>query len=179
MRKKLFSGLVVLRESFNFIPHDLPRDIDKIRDWAFKQGLIIDEFQIIDSEREKELSKIFQSEELLIAVHVYKATKDFLDYAEYPYVPLKTLIKKKMQIDLTSWRVNTSKVEFCFWYDDIEELFYSISNAKRIVKKFYELSKKLKHYEIEKEIKILGNIQARFFKNGRCFDVEFKLKNKF
>lgn len=174
----LFHGIIFLKGSFHFLPPDIALGLDEIRKWACEKGLVYDiESQIIVPEREEELFKIFQpDDELCVAIDIYKDSSGDLTYLEYPYIPVKTLIKKKKQIDLVFWWIDVGEVGFHFWYGDSAEEFCSLSTAKKVVKKFSELSEKFKDYG-EKidgriEIEVDGAIQARFFKNGRYFDVE-------
>jgi len=86
----------------------------------------------------------------------------------------------------TEWRSNSNisygGIHLGFWYPNIiEEEFCSLSIAKLIVKKFYDL---YKHFAGKKNTKTLNNnlldittdgkIKATFFKTGKLYDVNFR-----
>jgi len=190
----LFSGLVFWGSEY--LPHDVILSLSDIRKWAFKKKMIWEpESQLIGKERLDELNKHFVSEDQLsILFHLYKDDKNNLCYLEYPYMSVKTLIKKDKQIEIVYWQLlpklwdaggtpkNYEELHFSFWYPDIpNDEFVSMSFAKLIVKKYYDLYQNLSN---EYETKILNNgtlditvngaIKAKFFKTGRLFDVELK-----
>lgn len=191
----LFSELVFL--GLEFLPKDLIPNWSNIRGWAFKQNLICDpEFQLITSERIEELRKHFVYEDRLsIIIHLYKDSSGKLEYLEYPYLPIKTLIKRAIEVEIvywqmipTTWNINSSiknfgEVRFGFWYPDIAgEEFQSRSNAKLVVEKFEDLFYQLSENYIKKkfsngvlDIEVDGDVKAKFFKTGRLYDVEFTL----
>jgi len=128
---------------------------------------------------------------------LYKDDKDNLCYLEYPYIPVKTLIRKGKQIEIvywqllpTSWDANGvikkyGELYFGFWYPNINDEFISMSSAKLVVKKFYklcqDLSSKYKPKIIEDgilDIEVDGAVKANFFKAGRSFDVELRQAKK-
>jgi len=176
---------VFWEQSSEFIPDNLFPTIGEIRKWAYQEGLIWEpDSQFVTPEREQNLCKIFQPEDgLLIAVHIYQDSSGRLDYLEYPYVPVRTLIKKEMQIDIVYWQIRLGEVRFGFWYEDIEaEELCSISTAKRVIRKFSELFEQISsEYDAKRlnngtlEIEVNGAVQAKFFKEGRYFDVELKV----
>lgn len=188
----LLSGLVFWGSEY--FPGDLKLMLRDIRQWALKNKMIWDpEAQLIGEERLEELNKHFVPEdELFILIHLYKDEKDNLCYLEYPYLPVKTLIKKSTQIQIVYWRIlpnsfyadgtpeNYGELQFGFWYPNIiGEEFASMSNAKLVVKKFFDLYQALSgDYEKKLMVKgtlditVDGSIKAKFFKTGRLFDVE-------
>jgi len=199
-RQPLFSELVFL--GLEFLPKDLIPNWDNIRGWAFKHKLILEpESQLITSEKIEELRKHFIHEDKLsIIIHLYKDSSGKLEYLEYPYLPLKTLIKRAIEVEIvywqmipmqmipTTWNINSSvknfgEVRFGFWYPDISsEEFQSRSNAKLVVKKFEDLFYKLPENYIKKklsdgvlDIEVDGDLKAKFFKIGRFYNVEFNL----
>jgi len=190
----LFSGLVFWGSEY--LPDEVILSLSDIHKWAFKKKMILEpESQLIGKERLNELSKHFVSEDQLsILVYLYKDDKNNLCYLEYPYMPVKTLIKKVKQIEIVYWQLlpklwdanstpkNYEELHFGFWYPDIlSDEFASMSFAKLVVKKFYDLYQNLSN---EYETKILNNgtlditvdgaIKAQFFKTGRLFNVELK-----
>jgi hypothetical protein len=88
-------------------------------------------------------------------------------------------------------------IHFVFWLPECDEEFCTLSTGKLIVKKFKEVTEQIaqdyevKHHKIRKtgyditnneaielfedvfEVNVDGDIKARFFRTGRCFDVEF------
>lgn len=185
-----FHGLVTFA-GFEFMPKDVPMGVNEIREWAMKQGLITDtEFQLLHQKKIQKLSKCFSSQdELLVAIAIHEdSEKKF--YMEYPYVPVKTLIKKGNDIQIVYWSmrptsrtlegkiVEYGEVSFGFWYLECSEELCTISNAKKVAAKFDELYAKLAdEYETKllkdgvKDISVDGDIRAKFFKEGRYFDV--------
>ncbi|MBA7611101.1 hypothetical protein ES703_18317 [subsurface metagenome] len=199
-RQPLFSELVFL--GLEVLPKDLIPNWGNIRGWAFKNNLIWEpELQLITSERIEELRKHFVYEDRLsIIIHLYKDSSGKLEYLEYPYLPIKTLIKRAIEVEIvywqmipiqmipTTWNINSSiknfgEVRFGFWYPDISsEEFQSRSNAKLVVKKFEDLFYQLSENYIKKklsngvlDIEVDGDVKAKFFKTGRLYDVEFTL----
>lgn len=194
-RNILFNGLVFWGSAY--LPKDIILTLENIRGWAIKNKLI-DEigFQFITPERADNLRKYFSYEdELQILINIYKDDSGNLNYLEYPFIPIKTLIKKSKEISIvycqlipTMWKQNGSvenygEVYLGFWYPNIiEEEFCSLSTAKLVVRKFYELYYKLSNNYIKKtlnnnilDITIDGKIKAILFKTGRLYDVEFKV----
>lgn len=192
--KILFSGFVFWGSEF--LPKDITLSLENIRNWAIESKLIDDsEFQFITSERAYNLRKHFSYEdELQILISIYKEGPENLNYLEYPFIPIKTLIKKSKEISIVYWQMiptiwnpdgsinDYGEVHLDFWYPDIvEEEFCSLSNAKLVVRKFYDLYHKLPSKYIKKttnnnilDITIDGEIKAIFSKTGRLFDVEFR-----
>lgn len=204
-RQPLFSGLVF--RGSEFFPKDIIPTFGNIRNWAFKQNLIYEpEFQLITSGRIENLRKHFVYEDRLsIIIHLYKDSSGKLEYLEYPYLPIKTLIKRAIEVEIVYWQMipmqmipmqmilttlninssikNFGEVRFGFWYPDISsEEFQSRSNAKLVVKKFEDLFCQLSENYIKKklsngvlDIEVDGDVKAKFFKTGRLYDVEFTL----
>ncbi len=190
-----FSGLVFWGSEF--LPKDIIPTWGNIRGWAFKNNLIWEPgSQLITSERIEELRKHFvYGDNLSVLIHLYKDSSGKLEYLEYPYLPIKTLIKRAIEVEIvywqmipTTWNINSSiknfgEVRFGFWYLDISsEEFQSRSNAKLVVEKFedlfYQLSenyKKKKLIDGVLDIEVDGDVKAKFFKTGRLYDVEFTL----
>ena len=192
--KALFSGLIFCGSEF--LPKNIMPTLENIRNWAIKNELIDDsEFQFITPRRTDNLREHFSYEdELQILISMYKDDSGNLNYLEYPFIPIKTLIKKTKEISLvywkmipTIWNLNGSvkyygEIHLGFWYPNInEEEFYSLSIAKLVVEKFYDLYHKLSDKYVKKtsnnnilDIETDGEIIARFFKTGRLYNVEFK-----
>ena len=116
---------------------------------------------------------------------------------EYPYVPVKTLIKKGKDIRIVYWQMRPTvrnvdgkileygEVSFGFWYPECDDELCSISTAKKVSAKFGELFLQLSDdYQKEilkddiKAIDVDGNVRAKFFKDSRYFDVNLSLENK-
>lgn len=195
-KQPLFTGLVF--RGLEFLPKDIIPTWGNIRGWAFKHKLIQDpESQLITLERIEELKKHFVYEDnLSILIHLYKDSSGKLEYFEYPYLPVKTLIKKAIEAEIVYWQMvptalgangtikEYSEVHFGFWYPSIgSEEFQSISNARLIVKKFRELFNKLPGvYQKNKlnngilDVAVDGDVKAIFFKTGRLFNVKFIFK---
>lgn len=189
----LFSGLVFWGSEF--LAGDLILSLESIRNWAFEQNLIWDvETQLMASERIEELKKHFvPQDQLAVLIQLYKHSSGNLCYLEYPYPPIKSLIKKAKEIQIvywqmrpTAWNVDGSvkdygEVSFGFWYPSIGDEFCSMSNAKLVVKKFYDLFHQLSDIyekniltEGTLDVAVDGAVKAKFFKTGRLFDVQLK-----
>jgi hypothetical protein len=190
-----FLGLILWGSEF--LPKDIIPTWGNVRGWAFKHKLIWDpEAQLMTSERIEELRKHFVYEDRLsILIHLYKDSSGKLEYLEYPYLPVKSLIKKAKEVEIVYWQMvppawiadgtikEYGEVRFGFWYPDISsEEFQSRSNAKLIVKKFRELFNKLPGVYIRNklnngilDVAVDGDVKAKFFKTGRLYDVELTL----
>ncbi len=193
LNHNLFSGLVF--RGSEYLPGDIILSLGNIREWAFKNRIIYDpEAQLIGEEGLKELNKHFVPEDrLAILIYLYKDNENNLCYLEYPYIPVKTLIKKNKQVEIVYWQLlptnwdtngiveKYGKLYFGFWYPGINDEFISMSSAKLVVRKFYklwqDLSSKYKSKIIGDgilDIEVDGAIKTNFFKIGRSFDVELK-----
>lgn len=104
-KHSLFLGLVLW--GLEFLPKDIIPTWGNIREWAFEQNLIYEsEFQLITLERIKELRKHFVHEDRLsILIHLYKDSSGKLEYLEYPYLPIKTLIKRAIEVEIVYWQM--------------------------------------------------------------------------
>lgn len=190
----LFSGLIFWGSEF--LPKNIKLTLENIRNWAIENKLIDEsKLQFITSERANNLKKHFSYEdELQILISIYKEDSGNLSYLEYPFIPIKTLIKKSKEISIVYWQIiptiwnpdgsveDYGEVHLGFWCPDIpEEEFCSLSNAKLVIKKFYDLYNKLPNKYAKKtltgnilDITTDGEIKAVLFKTGRLFDVEFR-----
>jgi hypothetical protein len=180
----LFSGTELL-------PGDLLLDPNEIRQWAMKNGFITDpEFQLLHLEKLQSLSKCLSPEDELLLAIAFHNEDDQAFYMEYPYIPVKSLIRHGTEIQLAYWRMSPTvwnqnrevvqfgQVRFGFWYPGCNEELCSLSTAKRVSAKFNLMLDKLSSvHNIErfedgsKEIVVDGTLQAKFFKDGRYFDV--------
>lgn len=181
-----FYGLVFFSGS-EFLPRDIPLDLDKYREWALRQGLIFDpESQLLHTERVQELAKCFSSDDrLLIAIVIYEDRGELV-YTEYPYLHVRSLIRRAEEVKIVYWRMvpNSGEVSFGFRYPGCDEELCSFSTAKRVNNKFDLLLAQLSSvYDVKsfkdgsKEITVDGTVCAQFFKDGRFFDVNLSLAN--
>jgi len=181
-----------------FLPKDIMLDANAIRQWAVKSGMITDpELQLVTDAKIGQLGKIFAvGDILLVLIHIYKNDEGKLCYFEYPFVPVKTLIKKKLDIKLAYWTrtpdmqdPSAFEVRFGFWLGDEMLEFVSSTSGKLTVQKFSELFWQLeKSYPVknvaggvggmEKEIEVDGDVTATFSKIGRMFDVKLVYDSK-
>jgi len=175
------------------LPQDILLDLTTIRKWAFNSGYISDsEFQLMGEERVKEVSRVFKPEDKLLIALTFNDQHEKVDYFEFPYVPVQTLIKKNLTIDVLYWRISPYQessiqistrfkdVRFGFNIPDSNEEYCSISTAKKVVPKFLELMESVGDKGIKqefsdgsKEITVDDTIQTTFHKEGRTFDVNF------
>jgi hypothetical protein len=192
-----FYGLVFFSGQ-DLLPGDVLLDLDNLRQWAFKQGLIFDpDAQLLVPERIQTLAKCFSSnDKLLVAISICEGQgKPF--YVENPYLPVRSLIRRAEEVAIVYWRMvptewdssgevlRFGEVRFGFWYPGCGEELCSLSTAKRVTAKFDLLLRQLpRAYEIEsfkdgaKEITVDGAVRARFLKEGRLFDVNLSLEEQ-
>ena len=197
-QKLQFHGTVF--EGYQYFPEDaLVGDIGTMRKWALKEGAITEpELQLITQDTITELEKVFdKDDELLILVNLNKDDNGKLVYFEYPFVPVKTLIKKGLKIKLV-YLTNTTvpaqpvnipasplalEVKFGFWIDGSKLEYASATSGKLTIQKFDDLFKQLESEypakdvsdrvgTIKKEIEVDGSVSAVFSKSGRTFDVQ-------
>ncbi len=191
--ESLFSGLVFWGSEF--LPQDIAPSLREIREWAIRQGLIWDaESQLLSRERAKSLEEHFVHEdELGILIHLYKDSSGNLCYLEYPYLTVKSLIKRGEEVQIVYWQMiptiwnadgsvaGYGEVHFGFWYPGvIGEEFCSTSYAKLVVRRFSDLFHQLSGAYNKRtlsdgvlDIEVDGDVKARFSKAGRLFAVDF------
>jgi hypothetical protein len=187
----IFSGLVFWGSEY--FPKNLRLSLGDIRKWSYITKMIWDpEAQFVIGERLDQLNNYFKPEDKLsILINVSQNDKGEMNYIEYPYIPVKTLIKYQMQIEIVYWQFlpKTSisgihreydELRFGFWYPGVTgDEFASISYAKVIYKKFFDLFNDIQNEYDTKvllngftDITVDGEIKAKFFKTGRFHDVE-------
>ncbi|MCI0558951.1 MAG: hypothetical protein MN733_10680 [Nitrososphaera sp.] len=195
--KLKFYGFIFF-SGYEFLPGDLILTPKALRRWAFEQGLITDpEFQLLLTKRLQELKKCLLPDDkpqIAIAIH---QNDGGLSYFEYPYLPLTSLIQRGYEVQIVYWAVEPvsrdkagsvidfGEVRFGFWLSDCTEEICSASKAKRIAEKFHQLRTKLRgKYPVKvlhdgsEEITANGDVQAKFFKDGRFFDVQFSTNSQ-
>lgn len=186
----IFSGLIFWGSEY--FPGNLRLLLNDIRKWAYTFKMVWDpEVQFIGGERLDELYNYFKPEdELSILIHVYQDEKGEMNYLEYPYIPVKTLIKHQVQIEIVYWQLipkitnsgirrEYDELRFGFWYPEVTgDEFASMSFAKVVFKKFFDLFNSLQNEYDTKvlpngftDITVDGAIKAKFFKTGRFHDV--------
>ena len=190
-----FSG-VVFFSGMEILPGDLVLSISEIRKWAYEQGFISDpEFQLMFNDRISSLSDFFVPEDgLQLALAIHTGVDDPF-YFEYPYLPVKSLIDRDIEVEIYYWRMIPTRwdtnreviyygeVKFGFQMPGCNEEICSISTAKHVVEKFQSLIlNQLKYGEIRsfndgsKEAVVDGELLARFYKEGRFYNVTFEWK---
>ncbi len=196
MKKKKPDYSIFSRMAFwgsEYLPKNLGYSINDIREWACKNKMIWEfEAQFITDERLYELYNYFKPEdELFVLINVYQDEKGKLNYMEYPYIQVKTLIKQQVQIEVVYWQLgpkitNTGirrefdELRFGFWYPGFTgHEIASASFGKVVFKKFFDLFDSLQNEYDTKvlpngftEIVVDGAIEAKFFKTGRLHDVD-------
>jgi hypothetical protein len=130
----------------------------------------------------------------MVAMAFHRDRAGKLAYFEYPYLPIKSLIRRGEEVKIVSWRMRPTQwdrdwnilefgeVSFRFLHPNCGEEICSRSTAKRVVKKFRKLLDQLaSSYCTETledgsvEITVEGDVRAKFFKSGRFFDLGFYL----
>ncbi|MBW8010304.1 MAG: hypothetical protein FVQ83_03545 [Chloroflexi bacterium] len=194
----LFLGGFVMFEGYESLPGDILLNLEAIRNWANEEGLIIDpDFQLMNTEKMEELKTVFSPEDQMqIAIAIHKEESS-LNYLEYPFIPVKSLIKKGATIDLYYWRMLPSAkkvsgpsnfigdVKFGFIYPGTYQEICSLSAGNLVVQKFTALFNQLylscpittlSNGEIS--INVEGKVKAQFTKSGRKYDVIFSLTDR-
>ena len=192
-----FHGLVFFAGG-ELLPQDRLLDLESLRRWAIEQGWVFEpESQFLSEERLGELARCFtSSDELMVAVVVQKSLGEW-SYAEYAYLPVKSLIRRAEEVEVVYWRMvptgwdvngrasHYGEVRFGFWYPGCNEELCSLSTARRVTAKFGALLNELSGaYEVglledgSKEITVDGAVRARFFRDGRFFDVSFSVEGE-
>ena len=192
--ESLFSGLVFWGSEL--LPPNIVPSLNHLREWAFQNGFANDpDADFVGLERLAELKKHFVADDMLmILVHL---TNEFgkMQYLEFPYIPVATLIKKQVWVDIVYWMLRPTswtedgaasqfgEVRLGFWYPGVEgDEFATRSNAKLICQRFGALTTgvdaKLKTTlsDVSVDVEADGEVKARFSKVGRLFDVELKSK---
>ena len=169
------------------IPRDMQLDLTIIRKWAFNSGYVYDpEFQIMGEERVKDISQVFTPDDKLLIAISFSDQHEKVDYFEYPYVPVQSLIKKELKTYILYWRIPPyqenmiNDVKFGFNIANSNEEYCSMVTAKKVVPKFVELVESLREKRTihvfsdrSKEITVDDPVQATFYKDGRTFNVKF------
>jgi len=178
-----------------FLPDDVAPFPDDVRKWAAEHDLLYDpEAQLITPERAEAVGKLFTAEDQLgILMWFYVGESGKLEYLEYVYLPVATLIKKGNEVRLVWWQMvptmrddagrilKYGEVRFGFWLPESWEEFCSMAFGKLVVKKFENLLHQTGDGLVKelasgiRDVTVDGSIGARFFKTGRYFDVEFSL----
>ena len=90
-----------------FFSSNAAHDLEAVRDWALREKIILDEGQLLNDEMIKEISGIFAPlDELSIAVHVTHSPQGY-SYLEYPFVPVKTLAIRALQVEIIYWALES------------------------------------------------------------------------
>ena len=173
------------------LPGDSVLSLGEIRKWALDQGFITDpEFQLLLDDRINALSSYFDPEDQLqIALAVHPSGAESF-YFEYPYLPVKSLIRRAEEVELYYWRmiptrwdsngniISYGETKFGFVLPGCSEEICSLSKAKLVVEKLQSLILDLSNeYRIEefpdgsREITVDGAVLARFVKEGRYFNI--------
>jgi hypothetical protein len=192
----LFCGLHFI-EGASHLPGSLVPSLTSIRDWAEGAGLVGErEAQELTTDFVEDLACYWSREdELQIAISIDPRDGD-LGYMEYPYVPVKTLIRRELPVELVYWSVPHQEFEwddsdelppqqsdsrFAFWTSACDGEFCASTTAKLIVPKFVDLLESVAdEFEVHvnadggREVTAEGLFEARFRKVGRLFDVDFR-----
>lgn len=197
--EQLMFRRVVFFEGSEHIPNDLPLGLDHIRQWAMKSGLIWEaESQLVLGERIDDIATVARPEdELGIAIAISKGNTG-LEYFEYPYLTVRSLIGRGTEVPIVYWRTIPTQwdadgnvkvfgeVKFGFWLEGCGDEFCSISTAARIVAKFAsEMDRLVSAYSVQsksqgsKEITVEGAVLATFVRQGRSFDVMLSNREAF
>jgi hypothetical protein len=176
------------------LPRDTLPSLENIRRWAFENHLITDpDLQLLTQHSVNVLHRFFDlQDKLTVCIHLYEDSDANLRYFEYPLLPVRSLIRRGTEVQLVYWTLSPTvrtvdgvvkaygEVRFGFWYPGTSPLeLCSESTAKLVVPKFKELHDSLSSRyptatlrDASLDITVDGEVNARFFKSGRLFDVE-------
>ena len=190
-----FSAVVFLSGT-EFLPDDLPLGLENIRQWALEAGLIWEaESQLLLGERLQNLAEyISQEDRLGLAIEIVK-DEHGISYIEYPYLSVRSLIRRSEKIRLVYWRQRSTgrasesvlegEVRFGFWISGCADEFCSVSTAKRVVEGFAKCFDRLSPTHAFKaladgsrEIVVECQVTAKFESAGRSFDVTLAVESE-
>ncbi len=187
---------IVAFEGAEHLPRDIVLSLDKIRDWAMNSGFVSDpKFQLLTGDRVAEVVKVATpGDELSVAIAISNHNGE-LEYFEYPFLSVRSLIKRGTGIPIVYWKVIPTQwdpsgnptvfgeVKFGFWLTGCSDEFCSMSTAARIVPKFVaEMDKLASEFPVKvasqgsRDITVDGAVLATFLKQGRLFDVVLSQK---
>ena len=182
---------IVFFEGGEHLPDDIVFSLGEIRDWAVRSGFVSEpDFQLLVQDRVAEVVKVVTpGDELGVAIAVSHRNGK-LEYFEYPFLSVRSLIKRGTDISMVYWKVIPTQwdprgratvfgeVKFGFWVSGCSDEFCSVSTATQVVPKFVAEMEKLasKFPVVDKsqgarEITVDGAVLARFLKQGRSFHV--------
>ena len=177
---ELFTGILFF-EGGEHIPDDLPVNLTDIREWAEQSGLIFDPDQLMNRERFEDISQLCSKEDELLIGLSLSDKHGSLVYVEYPYIPVKSLIRRNQDVKLSWWYANERETKFAFWIGECIEEFCSLSTATLVIPAFNVLLDKTMdecgvalYPDGSREVVAEGMFSARFIKSGRLFDVDFQ-----
>lgn len=161
------------------LPEPIPVRLGSIRDWAERSGLIFHADQILTQERIADISRVCSSEDDLLVAIAISGEPGSLNYFEYPYLPLRSLIRRAEPVDLAFWTITPTNVKFGFRIAGSAERFLSESTGVHVVAKFAAALKNLGTiYPVKtfadgsKHIAVAGSVRATFSKDIRMFEVK-------
>lgn len=174
---QLFRGLAFFQGA-EHLPQDVPVRLSPIRDWAEQSGLIRGPDRILTSRRVAAFSGACSPEDDLLVGIVIAGEPAPRDYVEYPYLPVRSLVRRGGVVTLWSWKVKPAEVKFEFTIAGCAERFLSDSTGVHVVPKFaHALCRLADAYPVRtlpdgsRHIAVGGEANAKFHKSGRLFEV--------
>lgn len=174
----LFRGLAFF-DGVTQLPEHIPMRLGSIRDWAESSGLILNPGQILTQERIADISRVCSSKDDLLVAIAIAGEPRLLNYFEFPYLPVRSLIRRGKPVDLVFWKITATDVKFGFRIAGCTETFVSESTGVHVVPKFAEALDRLgEDYPVKtspdgsKHMATDGGVRATFLKNNRTFEVE-------
>jgi hypothetical protein len=175
---RLFRGLAFF-DGATHLPEPIPSRLGSIRDWAERSGLIFDPDQVLTQERVADISRVCSSEDNLLVAIAISGEPGSLNYFEYPFLPVRSLIRRGEPVDLAFWKITATDVKFGFRIAGSAERFLSESTGVHVVPKFAAALKNLgTTYPVEtfadgsKHIAVAEGVRATFSKDARMFEVK-------
>lgn len=173
---------VVFFEGQERLPADVMLSLDEIRAWAARSGLVWDrDAQLLGRDRLAEVGKVLTPEDQLGVAVAISDKHGELEYNEYPYLPVRSLIKRGAAVTIVYWRLipaelssdgrasTFGEVRFGFWLQQCSDEFCSLTTAAQVVPKFVD-----QLGELEGEFSVTNESQggARNY-CGRCSSRKF------
>ena len=163
-------------------------DIDEIRKWAGNKRIIRSNFVTEEWINVTGIRKFTNTKDIYTLAHLQKNRYNELEYREYPFITISTLIEKEYSIeaqyftyersiistsDELLWRQN-SMLWFRFNLPDITTQFYTHSTSKTVCPKLFQLFAGADVLTLEDvfEIALKEQIALKFTKKGNAHDVE-------
>ncbi len=182
---------IVFFEGEEHLPGDIVLSLSEIRDWAVRSGFVWDpDSQLLGQDHLADVAKVVTLEDQLGVAIAISNRNGELEYFEYPFLSVRSLIKRGTSIPIVYWRIIPTQwspngrvtvfgeVKFGFWLSGCGDEFCSVAMAAQVVPKFVaEMEKLASEFPVKdkskgsREITVEGAVLATFLKQRSSFDV--------